>query len=157
MEKATLNWTQIHLAVNHIAVVGIPLLLLLLAWAWMRRSAEVTRLMLWWIAGLSALSIVLKFTGDFAAEQAGDQLSEVRPFVDRHEQGADQAATGLFVLGLLAGAGIFAGRRQRPLPRWIVPATLAAGLLVSILLARTAHLGGQIGHPELRPTSTAAP
>ena len=106
-----MDWTHLHLALNHVPVVGTPFLLLLLAWGWWRGSAEVTRLALWWFVGLAVLSIALKFTGDFAGEQAGPKLDPVRAFVERHEQSADQATTAVFLLGLSAALATFLGRR----------------------------------------------
>lgn len=139
-----------HLAVNHISVIGTPFLVLFLAWALARRQEVAQRAALWWILLFAALSIALKFTGDFAAEQAAARLDGDKAFVTRHEESADQATTAVFVLGIIAAAGLFAARGGRQIPKWAAAATLLAGLATAVMMARTANLGGQISHPELR-------
>ena len=145
-----MDWVKIHLALNHISVVGIPFLILLLGWGWLRRVEVVTRLALWWILIFSVVAIALKFTGDFAAEAAATRLEPHRHYVQRHEQAADQATTAVFFTGLAAAMALFLGRNGRVLSRWVVPILLISGLISAILTARTANLGGQITHQELR-------
>lgn len=145
-----MDWTHLHLALNHVPVIGTPFLLLLLVWGWARRSAEITRLALLWLVPFAVLSIALKFTGDFAAQESAGRLEPLRDFVERHEQAADQATTGVFLLGVAAGVALFLGRRGRRVPPWSLAAVLGIGLVTAGLLGRTANLGGQIGHPLLR-------
>ena len=38
-----MSWAHIHLALNHGPVIGLPIVLLLLAWAIIRRSPELTK------------------------------------------------------------------------------------------------------------------
>lgn len=145
-----MDWVKIHLAVNHIAVIGLPFLLILLGYGLIRKIGLITRLSIAWIAIFSVVAIALKFTGDFAAESAGGKFDPVRATVNRHEQAADQATTAVFVLGLAAALACFLGRKSRPIPPWCLVLVVISGLFASILLARTANLGGQISHPELR-------
>lgn len=145
-----MDWVKTHLAVNHFSVIGAPFLILFLGWALARRQEAAQRAALWWIVLFSALSIALKFTGDFAAEQAAARLEGDTALVSRHEESADQATTAVFVFGVAAAAGLFAARRGRPVPKWAALATLLAGLATGAMMARTANLGGQISHPELR-------
>lgn len=149
-QNGSMTWTELHLAVNHIPVIGAPFLLCLLGWGWWRRSAEILRLAQGWLVLLSILSIALKFTGDFAAEEAAGRLAPAKAYVQSHEEAADQAATGLFLLGVVSAVGLLAGRRRTHPPAWAILLILAVGLLTCALLVRAAHLGGRIGHPELR-------
>ena len=145
-----MDWIQLHLALNHLPVVGIPLLVVLLAIGRWRQSTDVMRLALWLIAFLAAAAIAIKFTGDFAAEQAVPQLAPVKELVARHEQAADQVTTAVFCLGLASALALFLSRGGRSLRGWILALVLALGVLTGLLYARTAHSGGQISHPELR-------
>ena len=146
-----MSWTHLHLALNHVPVIGTPFLLLLLAWGWARGSDEIKRLALGWLVPFAVLSIALKFTGDFAAEESAGRLDPLREYVERHEQAADQATTGVFLLGLAAALALWLGRRGRPIPAWSLTLVAVLGLATALLLARTANLGGQIAHPHLRP------
>lgn len=103
-----------------------------------------------WFVALAIVSIPIKFTGDFAHEavRKSDWLSATG--VATHEQSADQATTGMFLLGLVAAFGLYRGRRQRPMPGWVVGATVFLALVTFALMARTANLGGQLRHEEIR-------
>ena len=146
-----MDWVQWHLALNHLPVVGVPLLVGLPAVGWWRKSPAVIRLVLWSLTLLAAAAIAIKFTGDFAAEQAAPQLTAVPDYVARHEKAGDQVTTGVFFLGLTAALALFLSRRGRPPRAWPLALVVVFGLLTALLYARTAHSGGQISHPELRP------
>ena len=130
-----MNWVHLHLALNHLPVLGALFCALLLAVGLVRRSDELQRVSLWALALLAAVSIPIKFTGDFAS---------------------DQATTGMFLLGLVAAGGLFAARGGRPLPRRAVLASLVLALVTFLLMARTANLGGQLRHPEIRGEAEAS-
>ena len=145
-----MNWTQIHLALNHLPVIGLPLALLLLMVGGWRQSLEVIRLALCGIIVLAVLAIGIKFTGDFAAEQSQPQFVAVKDLVSRHEQAADQVTTSVFVLGLSAALAMWLMRRGRWVRVWTILLVLVLGVATCGLYVRCAHSGGQISHPELR-------
>jgi uncharacterized membrane protein len=146
-----MNWVHLHLALNHIPVLGTLFVGILLVTALVKRSDELKRLSLVWFVALMAISIPIKFTGDFAFESAANSPWLPVAGVAAHERAADQATTGMFLLGLLAAFGLFRGRGQRSLPRWVVTATLILALATFAMMARTANLGGQLRHEEIRP------
>ena len=150
-----MSWTHLHLAVNHIPVVGAPFLLLLLVWGCIHRSRDVIQTALWWFTGFAVLAIALKFTGDFASEEAVERLRPVGEFVTAHEQSADQATTAVFLLGIASAFALFLGRKGRPTPSWILGTVLVLGLATTLLMGRAANLGGRINHPEVRPAGSA--
>ena len=145
-----MDWLKVHLALNHVSVIGMPFLFVLLMWGIVRREDAIKRLAAGWIALFSILAIALKFTGDFAAEDAGQRLDPVRVYVNAHEKSADQATTAVFVVGLAAAMGVYLSRGARPMPKWSLALICITMLLACVLLARTAHIGGQISHLELR-------
>ncbi|MEY4201926.1 MAG: hypothetical protein RLZZ265_3666, partial [Verrucomicrobiota bacterium] len=146
----------LHLALNHVPVLGALFGALLLAMGLVRRSDELQRVSLWALALLAAVSIPIKFTGDFASEAlaakggAPATITLEPKLLNTHEQAADQATTGVFLLGLVAAAGLFAARGGRALPKWAVITSLGLALVTFLLMARTANLGGQLRHPEIR-------
>lgn len=150
-----MNWVHLHLALNHVPVLGALFGALLLLVGFIRRSEELQRVSLWALALLAAVSIPIKFTGDFASEtlaEPGDARLAVKldpKQLSAHEQAADQATTGIFLLGLVAAAGLFAARGGQPLPKWAVTTSLVLAVATFLLMARTANLGGQLRHPEI--------
>ena len=156
-----MNWVHLHLALNYVPVLGAFFGALLLLVGLVRRSDELQRVSLWALALLAAVSIPIKFTGDFASEAlmpkggAAPIVALEPKLLHAHEQAADQATTGVFLLGLVAAAGLFAARGGKPVPRWSLTASLVLALATFLLMARTANLGGQLRHPELRGTAGA--
>jgi hypothetical protein len=145
-----MDWVQWHLALNHLPVIGVPMLVALLGLGWWRKSPEVIRLMLWSLTLLAAAAIAIKFTGDFAAEQTTQRLASLQDQVNRHEATGDQVTTSVFLLGLASALALFLSRRGSPQRPWTLALVLVLGLFTALLYARTAHSGGQISHPELR-------
>lgn len=145
-----MNWVHLHLALNHIPVLGTLFVGLMLATALIKRSEELKRMSLAWFVALTIISIPIKFTGDFAHDVVADSEWLSAAGVAAHEQSADQATTGMFLLGLVAAFGLFRGRGPKPIPGWIVGVTVILALMTFALMARTANLGGQLRHKEIR-------
>ena len=152
-----MDWTHLHLALNHIPVFGTPFLLGLLMWSWARRQAMTLRLCLWLFVGLAVASIAIKFTGDFAAEKVGALSGFDKILIERHEQAADQATTGVFFMGMAAAVTLFLGRGRRAAPHWSLGLLALLALATFALMVRTANFGGHIRHPEIRPEGARAP
>jgi hypothetical protein len=150
-----MNWTHLHLALNHVPVLGVPFVTLLLAWGWGFRKPEVIRVAVLWTLGLAAASIAIKFTGDSAAEVDPSRFLPVRELLERHEKSADQATTAVFVWGLVAAVAAWLGRGQKAVPAPVFGVLMALGVVTCLLLARTANVGGQISHPQIRDGAPA--
>ena len=145
-----MNWVHLHLALNHVPVLGSLFVLILLVVGLVKRSDELKRTSLWCFFLLVLISIPIKFTGDFAYEKTSAETWMSTPIAETHEQSADQATTGVFLLGIAAALGLFRGRRKRTIPTWVYATTLILALATFVLMARTANLGGQIRHTEIR-------
>jgi hypothetical protein len=146
-----MDWVHLHLALNHIPVLGPPFLIVFLIWSALRRERGTLRFCLLLFALVSAASIAIKFTGDFAAEKVANDPSYDRSFIERHEEMADQATTGMFLLGAAAVAALIVSRQKRPVPAWSVVLVALLAITTLALMTRTANSGGHIRHPEIRP------
>jgi uncharacterized membrane protein len=147
-----MSWTHLHLALNHVPVLGTPFLLLLLVVGLVRRSEEIKRVALWGFILLTIVAIPIKFTGDFAAEEVGEEPWMLPPYLEQHETAADQATTGVFLLGIAAVVAVVLGRKARPVPAGSLIVVLVFALVTTGLMLRTANLGGQLRHAEIRDT-----
>jgi hypothetical protein len=87
-------------------------------------------------------------TGDSAAEVASSLPSISAEAIIPHEHAAGQAVISTIILGVLGIVGLVFFRQSR---RWLALCTVGA-FLVSLQLARVAHLGGLIRHPEAKFT-----
>jgi hypothetical protein len=148
-----MDWTHLHLALNHVPVLGAPFLLGLLVWSWAWRQALPLRFCLCLFVVLAVVSIAIKFTGDFAAEKVVGTPGFEKALIDRHEESADQATTGVFFTGIAAAVALLLSRKSRPTPAWSLALLSVLALLTFALMARTANLGGHIRHPEIRPAN----
>lgn len=150
-----MNGAQLHLALNHLPVMGALFSLLLLGWGLIRRSTEIQKVALVAVllTGLSSVPVYL--TGGSAEE------------VVEHMTGVDEAALeehesmGKFALwcgvGLAVAAAVALGASMRN-PNWLFLGAAVVWLvnaLVFGVMGYTAHLGGLIRHPKLKSGSVS--
>ncbi len=156
VEDIFVNWVHLHLALNHLPVVGVLFVFLLLALGVCRGSEELKRLALQLSAALFAVAMLVRFTGDRAAENLPpDSSAERQQLIQAHEDSADQAVTGMFLLAVFSVVGLFCSRKTRILPAWTILGAMILCFAVMLLMARSANLGGRIAHPEIRPPSSS--
>ena len=143
-------WVHLHLALNHVPVLGSLFVGLLLLSALLKKSEELKRLSLWWLVGLMVVSVPIKFTGDFADENKPEAIEGETTLIKAHEDAADQATTGIFLAGMVAAVALFLARQGKNVPQWGIITALVLSLVTFALMARTANLGGEIRHTEIR-------
>lgn len=150
-----MNWAHIHLLLNHVPVIVVPVAILFLAVGLRRRSGDLARggLALFVLTAVAAVAVYL--TGEPSEELVEGLPGVSETILERHEEIALLATTAIATLGLLALAGLFYFRRKPALPRWFGILTLFLSLVPAGLLGWTASLGGQVRHSEIRPGFTA--
>ncbi len=145
-----MNGAQMHLMLNHLPVMGALFAMLLLGWSLIRRSAEVQKLALA-VALLAGLSSAPAYLTGEPAEHVIENLPGIdKAYIEEHESMGKFALWCGIALGVVAAIALGAGVRN---PRWLtagVAMTLLVSLFVSGVMGYTAHLGGQIRHPEIR-------
>lgn len=141
---------HIHLLLNHIPVIGSLFAVVLFVFSIIRKNYELKRLslVLFVLAALVAVPVYL--TGE-PAEEAVENLAGVsHSILEQHEDTAQIAMILLAVTGALSLLGLFLMKGGKELARWLVLALLASSAAAGVLMARTANLGGQIRHTEIR-------
>lgn len=150
-----MTWAHLHLVLNHVPVVGLPIALLLLAVALLRRSTELAKTSLALLALVAAVTIVVQLTGESAEELVEHLPGVSESLVEHHEEAALMATIGMSVLGLVALVVLVRFRAAATIPSWIGGGILLLGILVGGFMGWTANLGGQIRHTEIRPAGVA--
>jgi len=139
---------ELHLAINHVPVLGLPFAAGLLVAGIVLDNAEWRRAGLWSVALAAAAAWIVSYTGGLAADAAGGL-----PGISDHDVAAHAAAAWTFVWTATAAGGaavaVLAASDQSP-SRRSASAVLALALLSSGAGGWAAHLGGRIRHPELR-------
>lgn len=160
---------HLHLMLNHLPVFGTVFVLLVLGWAWARRSREGMRFGLWLTVLLALGTIPVYLTGDPAEDQLRDFDSHVdRRLVHAHEESGERSFIFVLATGAVALGGLWLTHRRHEAAaidatpaaegRGTWPLVVMGCLIVAFyLFAYAALLGGQIRHPELRAPSAVVP
>jgi hypothetical protein len=143
---------HVHLMLNHLPVIGAPILLLILTIGLVRGSRDLVTVSLALIIGLGVATALVYLTGEPAEE-----LLERRPWfpeslTESHEESALVALIGTLVTGVLAAAALVL-RRGIWSGRWLPRIVWGALTASTLLLGWTAWSGGQIRHDEIRSSA----
>lgn len=145
-----MNPAHLHLASNHIPVLGTLFGLFLLALAAWRKSDELKRISLWVFAAVAVLAIPAYLSGEPAEEMVEHLPGVSESLIKAHEEAAEKAFTCLIILGAAATMGLVISRGGKKLPAWFSSTTLVLALVVGGLMVWTANLGGKVRHTEIR-------
>jgi uncharacterized membrane protein len=152
-----MNWAHVHLALNHVPVLGTFFGLALLGYALIRRSDPLKRAALNAFVAVALLSLPVYFTGEPAEEVVERAAGVAKDRVETHEDAALLALGAVELLGVVAALGLYASRHARPVSAKATGAALVVALGAATLMARTANLGGQIHHTEIRSGAQPPP
>ncbi|MBI2213822.1 MAG: hypothetical protein HYU52_09255 [Acidobacteria bacterium] len=140
---------EIHLALNHVPVVGFAGALAILVWGVLRRDEEVQRVGLAACVAVALLTIPVYFTGE-PAEDVAEQLPGVtHDVIENHEEAAKYAFISSSLCGAVALLGMIVWRSPER-RAFALRATLVLCVATTAMIGRTAMLGGQIRHTEVR-------
>jgi uncharacterized membrane protein len=150
-----MNLAHVHLLLNHFPTIGMIIGLGLFLSAIAAKSDDLKRASLVIFFGIALLSIPTFATGT-AAELALAKNPDVSTAaIQAHETAAFEALGVMELTGALAWLGLWQYRRLSRWPRGMLTSILLAGLVTFGLMARTANIGGEIRHPEIRSGPTA--
>ena len=151
-----MNAAHLHLALNHLPVIGSVFATLLLGWALLRPGDELKRAALGGVVLVALSCFPAYFTGE-SAEEFVKHLPEIsQRQIRQHEEAAEPSFTLLFPVGMTALVAL-SWKRRDPVPNWVCAGLLMAMLAVVGLMGRTANLGGRIRHPEIWRTVKLPP
>jgi uncharacterized membrane protein len=144
------NPAHTHLILNHVPVIGVVLGILLLMVALLGKSEDLKKASLGLFVVMAMVAIPAYLTGEPAEGIVKDLPGVSREMIEQHEEAALVALIALAVLGLCCLVGLYVFRRAPAMPTWLVVSILVLSIVVGGLMARTANLGGQVHHQELR-------
>ena len=147
-----IDTAHLHLMMNHLPVIGAPLLLLLLTIGLLRGSRELITVSLVLVVGLAVATGLVYLTGEPAEELVERATWFHDALAESHEEHATISLVAVLVTGALAVAAL-AFRRRPAGGAWLPRVTWGALALSTILLGWTAWSGGQIRHEEVRGTA----
>ena len=147
---------HLHLLLNHLPVVGTVVAILLLAYALLRRSPELTRVSLGLFVLLAFAGAVVYLTGEPAEETVEHLAGVSESVIHSHEEAALVATILMSALGFVSLGGLVGFRKRTAgIPRGFAALALVLSLAPAAAMAYTANLGGQIRHTEIRAGAVA--
>ena len=148
---------HVHLALNHIPLLGILFGALLLAYGLWRDSSDVQKASLGLLAVAGLTTIAVYLTGEPAEDIVEGLASVSHDAIEAHEALGTYALVAGLLTGLTSIAALVLGAARERLVRGTVVLALGLALASTALIGYTANLGGRISHPELRaaPSATA--
>ena len=150
------NSVELHLAINHLPVLGLPFAAGLLAAGLVFDNGEWRRAGLW-TAVLTGISVwVVYYSGGLAADAIDGLAGVSDQDIGRHAAMAWRFAWAASVVGCASVATLARFQREAAPSRGASAAVLALVLAASAVGGLTANLGGQIRHPELRERTIIA-
>jgi hypothetical protein len=147
---------HLHVLINHLPIMGVPLVALLLAWGLFRRQDAVIRAALCGAVLMAAGSFITDQTGDRAKDNIEHESWYRKDTVHEHEESADFANPAALATGVAALVLLLLARGGKPVSRGGAFGVLLALVLTGVIMARTGYLGGQIRHSEFQPADTTA-
>ena len=138
--------TQIHLAMTHIPVVGVPVAVIALIFALRSQSKAFIRFALGLGIAISVLTIPVFLSGDPTAEHLTSIDKSVSEHdIHEHDEMAEKALSVTLAFGALCLAALLLAKKEKQ-QKLAQGGALVVGAVATLVLALTAHLGGEIRH-----------
>ena len=150
-----MDQAHIHLLITHLPVFGSILgALVLIHGIW--SESRPTRVAAYNVLVLSAIgALIANFTGEGAEHTVEGLPGVYESMIEEHEESAIYVVWLLSACGLLSLAATFASIRDLAIERKLSLFVLVLSLAGFGATARTAFLGGQIRHSEIRSDANA--
>ncbi len=145
-----MNLAHIHLMLNHFPVVGVVFGFLLLLVSLLKKSEELKKVSLWVLVIVSLIALPVYLTGEPSEEMVEDLAGVSESIIEQHEDIALISLIAVILLGVTATVGLFFFRHSATIPGWFIAISLIISIIAGGLMGKTANLGGQIRHSEIR-------
>jgi len=146
---------HLHILVNHLPVIGLPLVALLLFWGIVRRHDLVIRAALYGAILMAAGSFLADQTGSRAEDDIKNEVWAIKDVIEEHEEAAEAANIAALVTGAAALVLLVMARGGKPVHRVGAMVVLAATVVTGTAMAKTGWEGGKIRHAEFQPAGSA--
>lgn len=153
-----MNLAHLHLLLNHFPTIGTVIGLGLLLLSFVRKNDHLKRVSLEVFFLIALVSLPAYLSGSAALEAIAGRPDVSAAFVAAHQDAALLALVFMEITGLVAWLGLWHFRRTARPADWNLAAVLLLSVVTLALMARTATLGGEIRHEEIRAVQdTIAP
>lgn len=151
-----MNSSQIHLAMTHIPVILSLTGMVILVIALIRKNHAAARISLYILIAAGLFSLPVFFSGEGAEEAIEHAPGISESVIEKHEGLANTSLWIIIATAVLALTGLFRFGNGSAF-RMVKFPVLFFALLSSAFMGVTAHLGGQIRHPEISSRAAVGP
>jgi hypothetical protein len=145
-----MNPAHVHLLLNHVLVTGTIVAAVLLAGGIVLRREPLVRTSAVLLVFAALVSAPVYLTGEPTEEMVEHRPEVSEAVIERHKQAAQLAIVPIVAVGVLALVALVAFRRSTGVPWWLAVGMLLLSIGAAGLLVRSARLGGEIRHAEIR-------
>jgi hypothetical protein len=150
------NPAHVHLWLNHVPTVGFGAALVLFIVGRLRKHDDLIQTGLVMFFVVAAVAIATYLSGNAAEPLVQDRPGISSRAIRAHEDAALLAFVCMEFTGALSWLVLWQWRRAPRLAGWHLSVVLLAAIVTFGLMARAADLGGEIHHPEIATTASAA-
>lgn len=155
LEGGFMNSAHIHLFLNHFPIIGTIFAFILLGYALLRKSEEVIKIGLVMLVFVGLVSIPVYLTGEPAEEIVENLAGVSEAIIEQHESYAKYALATAILTSVIALASLVFSFWSEKKASWMVIATFFLAAITGGWMLKTASLGGQIRHTEIRDAAAA--
>lgn len=143
-----MNFAHLHLILNHLPLLTMPIVLIFLAFSMIEKTEQFKHfsILMTLLTSISVLPVF--FTGEPAEEIVEKIPSVSKSVIHEHEEFAEIALV-LTLLVCLASLIVLLTYKNAITLKFGIPVILLLGVIAIGSLAYTANLGGKIRHTEL--------
>ena len=150
-----IDQTHLHLLSNHLPLFGSLMGLIVLGYGIWKRSNH-TKMAAYIVLIVSSIGAVVAYlTGPAAADTVKDLQGVSKEALEVHAQAAQFAFYAFIIVALFSLIGIYVTQKRPLRARMFGFIVLFISLWAFAVVARTAYVGGQIRHSEIRGDAPA--
>jgi len=150
-----MNFAHLHIVLNHIPSLGTVVAVGLFILSLVQKNDNLKKLSLELLVIMALLTIPTYMSGNASQRIIQDRTEIPKSLIEMHQNSAMVTLFLMSVTGTLAWLGLWQIRRYSRPVFWNTSAILIFSVLAAVFILRTANMGGDISHPEIRAAGTA--
>lgn len=150
-----MNFAHLHIVLNHVPSIGMVAGLALFIASLIKKSGPLKKLSLEVLVVMALVALPTYMSGNAAQQLLRNRPEIPKGLIEAHQNSAMITLIFLVLTGTFAWFGLWQFRRfLRPGP-WNSSAVLILSIVTAAFILRTANMGGEISHPEIRADQVA--
>lgn len=145
-----MNFAHLHIVLNHVPSLGTIVGAVLFIASLIKNSDHLKRISLYVLVGTALATLPTYMSGNAAQQLLRKNPAIPQGLIEQHQNSAMITLVFMTITGTFAWFGLWQFRRFSRPGRWNTSAVLFFSILTTSVILRTAYLGGDISHPEIR-------